>query len=220
MDASVPSSSTSSPIEITSPSSAFRCAPKYKQPKAWSHSKSKMAAHTECAVSPFADENSDFDDDTEDENIWKELYTSPWSDLPEYEGSIKHQSGDNFPDVSRSEYDEKTTVRMGPKRMELNDHKAGMEKLDKEKINRIIFEASKGSKFYENELKKEARVAERIARQTSQLKRATEEQKQEALKQADLIINELEATRELERTIVHVDMDAFYAAVEMRDDPR
>ena len=29
----------------------------------------------------------------------------------------------------------------------------------------------------------------------------------------------LEKTRDLTRTIVHVDMDAFYAAVEMRDMP-
>ncbi len=30
---------------------------------------------------------------------------------------------------------------------------------------------------------------------------------------------ELEATRDLSRTIMHIDMDAFYAAVEMRDNP-
>lgn len=30
---------------------------------------------------------------------------------------------------------------------------------------------------------------------------------------------DLEKSRELERVIVHVDMDAFYAAVEMRDCP-
>ena len=29
----------------------------------------------------------------------------------------------------------------------------------------------------------------------------------------------LERSRDLSRTIVHVDMDAFYAAVEMRDAP-
>lgn len=40
-------------------------------------------------------------------------------------------------------------------RMELNDYKVGMVGLDKEKINQIIFEVSKGFRYYENELKKE-----------------------------------------------------------------
>ncbi len=35
----------------------------------------------------------------------------------------------------------------------------------------------------------------------------------------DELVDELEAGRDLSRTIVHVDMDAYYAAVEMRDDP-
>lgn len=29
----------------------------------------------------------------------------------------------------------------------------------------------------------------------------------------------MEMERDLSRTVVHIDMDAFYAAVEMRDDP-
>ena len=33
------------------------------------------------------------------------------------------------------------------------------------------------------------------------------------------MLQELELTRDLSRSIVHIDMDMFYAAVEMRDDP-
>lgn len=114
----------------------------------------------------------------------------------------------------------KANSTSGPSRMSLNDHKAGMEGLDKEKINKIIFEASKGSKFYENELLKEQQVKERIQRQTERLESSTDEEKTEALIQANRLVQELEETRDLSRTIVHIDMDAFYAAVEMRDDPR
>lgn len=37
--------------------------------------------------------------------------------------------------------------------------------------------------------------------------------------QLDRVVTELEKSRDLTRVIVHVDMDAFYAAVEMRDCP-
>ena len=36
---------------------------------------------------------------------------------------------------------------------------------------------------------------------------------------ADLLLEEFDSLRDLSKTIVHVDMDAFYAAVEMRDNP-
>lgn len=35
----------------------------------------------------------------------------------------------------------------------------------------------------------------------------------------DGLIEQLEVSRDLTRDIVHIDMDAFYAAVEMRDNP-
>ncbi|KAM4577885.1 DNA polymerase kappa [Fundulus diaphanus] len=104
-------------------------------------------------------------------------------------------------------------------RMALNDNKAGMEGLDRDKINRIIMEASKGSRFYENELKKEQQVNQRIEKMMQQKARLTEQQLQRAQAQVEKMASELERSRDLSRVIVHVDMDAFYAAVEMRDSP-
>ncbi|MEQ2228786.1 hypothetical protein ILYODFUR_012351 [Ilyodon furcidens] len=104
-------------------------------------------------------------------------------------------------------------------RMALNDNKAGMEGLDRDKINRIIMEASKGSRFYENELKKEQQVNQRIEKMMLQKAQITEQQLQKAQTQVEKMASELERSRDLSRVIVHVDMDAFYAAVEMRDCP-
>jgi DNA polymerase kappa len=45
----------------------------------------------------------------------------------------------------------------GLKVLSLNMTKAGMEGLDKDKINAIVAEASKGSKFYEAKLKNQVK---------------------------------------------------------------
>ncbi|CAI9624470.1 unnamed protein product, partial [Staurois parvus] len=104
-------------------------------------------------------------------------------------------------------------------RMGLNDNKAGMEGLDKEKINKIIMDATKGSRFYENELKKDQQVKQRIEKMLQQKALLTSSQINKAQIQVDRMALELERRRNLSHVIVHVDMDAFYAAVEMRDSP-
>ncbi|XP_019785376.2 DNA polymerase kappa [Delphinus delphis] len=104
-------------------------------------------------------------------------------------------------------------------RVGLNDNKAGMEGLDKEKINKIIMEATKGSRFYGNELKKEKQVNQRIENMMQQKAQITSQQLRKAQLQVDRFAMELEHSRDLNNTIVHIDMDAFYAAVEMRDNP-
>ncbi|GLD68036.1 DNA polymerase kappa [Lates japonicus] len=104
-------------------------------------------------------------------------------------------------------------------RMALNDNKAGMEGLDRDKINKIIMETSKGSRFYENELKREQQVNQRIEKMMLQKAQITEQQLKKAQAQVERMATELERSRDLSRVIVHVDMDAFYAAVEMRDCP-
>ncbi|XP_072520671.1 DNA polymerase kappa [Salminus brasiliensis] len=104
-------------------------------------------------------------------------------------------------------------------RMALNDNKAGMEGLNRDKINKIILETSKGSRFYENELKKEQQVNQRIEKMLRHKAKITEQQIQKAQNEVEKLTAELERGRDLGRVIVHVDMDAFYAAVEMRDCP-
>nr|XP_009919598.1 PREDICTED: DNA polymerase kappa isoform X4 [Haliaeetus albicilla] len=104
-------------------------------------------------------------------------------------------------------------------RMGLSDNKAGMQGLDKEKINKIIMEATKGSRFYENELKKDQQVNQRIEKMMQLKEKITTQQLLNAQLQVDKLVIELEQSRNLSSTIVHIDMDAFYAAVEMRDNP-
>ncbi|XP_066091016.1 DNA polymerase kappa isoform X2 [Saccopteryx bilineata] len=84
--------------------------------------------------------------------------------------------------------------------------------------NRAI-SVPEGSRFYENELKKEKQVNQRIENMMQQKAQITSQQLRKAQLQVDRFAVELEQRRDLNNTIVHIDMDAFYAAVEMRDNP-
>ena len=132
--------------------------------------------------------------------------------MDNYTGSLNAASEQ---DMTPSEENYKKKIS----RMDLNTSKAGMEGLDRDKINQIILEASKGSRFYENERKKEKQVQKRIKELQNKMVQLSNEQKFKARQEMDKIVHELENSRDLSRTIVHVDMDAFFAAVEMRDNP-
>ena len=65
--------------------------------------------------------------------------------------------------------------------MRLNDHKAGMQGLDVDKINDIIEKASKGSKFYEHKKKSQERGDKKVAEMKAAMAKVTPEQRKGAL---------------------------------------
>ncbi|KAF8639506.1 hypothetical protein AX17_001411 [Amanita inopinata Kibby_2008] len=97
--------------------------------------------------------------------------------------------------------------------------KAGLAK-DQTEINRVIADASKGSKFYDNEKRKDKDLTERIQ---GMLKQRDEVMKGADIKRIEILVDqmlsELEAQRDLSQIIVHVDMDAFFANVELLFNP-
>uniref|UniRef100_A0A803MC14 DNA polymerase kappa n=1 Tax=Chenopodium quinoa TaxID=63459 RepID=A0A803MC14_CHEQI len=97
--------------------------------------------------------------------------------------------------------------------------KAGMDGVEKEKVQRIVYEMSKGSKYFENEERKEALMRQRTDNMRERLGKLSITDIAHYQKIAERRITELEATRDLSRIWLHVDMDAFYAAVETLSNP-
>lgn len=97
--------------------------------------------------------------------------------------------------------------------------KAGMEGVDKEKVQKVIYEMSKGSKYFENEQRKEAATKQKIEHLRAQCAVLTDNDISHFQKVADKKMLELEASRDLSKIWLHTDMDAFYAAVETLENP-
>ncbi|KAF4035142.1 impB/mucB/samB family C-terminal domain [Phytophthora infestans] len=98
--------------------------------------------------------------------------------------------------------------------------KAGMKGVDKQHVQEVVHKMSKDSSFFQKSLRDNAKVEQRVAAMREKLACLTGSQLQRLQQEADARVAQLEATRDLSRTIVVVDMDMFYAAVEMRDDPK
>ncbi|KAF7942352.1 hypothetical protein EAE99_000402 [Botrytis elliptica] len=97
--------------------------------------------------------------------------------------------------------------------------KSGQDSVDQSKVSEIIYNASKGSKYFNHEEERDKTLTVKIERI---LKKKAELEKLDLAhdrRRADTTIAELELTRDLTQTIVHIDCDAFYAAVEELDRP-
>ena len=97
--------------------------------------------------------------------------------------------------------------------------KAGQDAVDQKKVSEIIYEASKGSKFFHNEEVKDQNLTvkiDRILKLKGQLEKVD---LKSDLRRADEYIASLELSRDLTQYVVHIDCDAFYAAVEELDRP-
>lgn len=99
--------------------------------------------------------------------------------------------------------------------------KPGQDGVDQDRVNQIIYDASEGSKYFENEKKKDVEL-------TSKIKRTLEKAAKILANAQDLAVDErkidaqvsmLEASIDLSQYIMHIDCDAFYASVEELDKP-
>ena len=101
--------------------------------------------------------------------------------------------------------------------------KTGQDGVDQKKVSEIIYEASKGSKYFNNEESRDKTLTVKISRTLAKKRELARIEAQGGLKQelkkVDDCIAELEYGRDLSQAVVHIDCDAFYAAVEELDRP-
>lgn len=97
--------------------------------------------------------------------------------------------------------------------------KAGQDSVDQQKVSEIIYNASKGSKFFNNEEVKDRVLTDKIARILAKKRHLDTVDLRSELRRADDYLAELELSRDLTQVVIHIDCDAFYAAVEELDRP-
>ncbi|KAJ5201373.1 uncharacterized protein N7498_006036 [Penicillium cinerascens] len=97
--------------------------------------------------------------------------------------------------------------------------KAGQDAVDQQKVSEIIYNASKGSKFFNHEQERDRNLTVKIERILREKARLDELDLSQERRRADEYLAELELSRDLSQYVIHVDCDAFFAAVEELDRP-
>lgn len=97
-----------------------------------------------------------------------------------------------------------------------NNTKAGLPELSRERIDQIIMEASKNSRFYQHQQRRLQQVAERA--RSLRLHQPTNTDVDRAEQEIDDYLTQIRETHK-DGLYVHVDMDAFFAAVEQLHRP-
>ncbi|GBG27876.1 DNA polymerase kappa [Hondaea fermentalgiana] len=99
------------------------------------------------------------------------------------------------------------------------NEKAGMKKVDKEHVNQIVFEMSKGSEHFKEAQRRDERTQAEVRKLRAKLATTLESDLAPVRHRVDAKVTKLLRERDLSRIYCVVDMDCFFAAVEMRDDP-
>ncbi|CAL3970538.1 unnamed protein product, partial [Diplocarpon coronariae] len=86
-------------------------------------------------------------------------------------------------------------------------------------VSEIIYNASKGSKYFNNEEIRDKNLTQKIERILGKKKQLEKLDLASDRRKADEFILDLELSRDLSQVVVHIDCDAFYAAVEELDRP-
>ena len=108
---------------------------------------------------------------------------------------------------------------------QLNCHflgeKGGMQGIDHEKINKIVYETTKNSRIFKRNEEDKAQMLIEVSYIKKKLENFHKNTilKDQIKKLADSRIETLKSQQRFDKIWLHIDMDMFFAAVEIRDDP-
>ena len=96
-----------------------------------------------------------------------------------------------------------------------------MDSIDKQKIQQLVIESSKDSEYYKREMQRTETAKEKAKTLKTKIDtfRKNESLWKKTVAEAKAVLVEEEKERDLTRTWIYIDMDMFYAAVEIRDNP-
>ncbi|KAK3305462.1 uncharacterized protein B0T15DRAFT_396338 [Chaetomium strumarium] len=123
--------------------------------------------------------------------------------------------------------DEKSSTQKDGASGNLADHASlkysllgpSLTKAGQDSVSEIIYNASKGSKFFNHEEARDKSLTAKIDSILAKKRRLETQDLSRELRAADTLLAQLELSRDLTQHIVHIDCDAFYAAVEQLDRP-
>lgn len=98
-------------------------------------------------------------------------------------------------------------------------NKAGMQEMDKDKQAQVIYEMSKDSAYFKRSQYLDDKTNEKIEIMINKINLLTKSQIDNLNRQVQLQLSEIEAKRSFDRLRCVLDMDMFFAAVEIRDNP-
>jgi DNA polymerase kappa len=99
------------------------------------------------------------------------------------------------------------------------NHKAGMDEVDKAHVRQVVHDMSKDSAHHRNEQVRETKVLSKIREMLEKKRKLSDDQLRRYQREVDVFVSALETKRDLSKTWIHVDMDAFYAAVHTLRNP-
>lgn len=107
-------------------------------------------------------------------------------------------------------------------RFHFNANKAGMEEMVQKNINEVVEKALKGTAYYKRQVEKQEANAKKIEFYKAKLTSVHSDPKLLArvTTQFESRIKDLKKDLDLSRQWIHIDLDMFFVAIELRDNPQ